>query len=262
MPRRSLEEKRCIITGASSGIGRALALQLAEHKCHLLINARRAEKLDALSQEIEKRGGTSTIVEGDITDPQVRLEVMEKAKDLWDAIDILINNAGIGALGEFTNADEDRMRRVLEVNFFAPAELSRICHPILKQGNQPILVNISSVLAHRAVPLKSEYCASKFALHGWSDALRAEWEADGIDVLLISPSTTSSEFFDNVIDKQGNSYKKMSSAKSPEYVARRTLQAIQKGRHEILLSWSGWAFVWIDRLFPTIADRLVARYAK
>ena len=62
MPRRSLEEKHCIITGASSGIGRALALQLAEHKCHLLINARRAEKLDALSQEIEKRGGTSTIV--------------------------------------------------------------------------------------------------------------------------------------------------------------------------------------------------------
>lgn len=262
MPRRSLEEKRCIITGASSGIGRALALQLAEHKCHLLINARRAEKLNSLSDEIGQRGGTSTMVEGDITDAEVRRKLAEKAQEIWGSIDILINNAGIGALGEFATADEDRMRRVLEVNFFAPTELARICYPILKHGNQPILVNISSVLAHRAVPMKSEYCASKFALHGWSDALRAEWEADGIDVLLISPSTTSSEFFDNVINKPGTAYKKMSSAKSPEYVARRTLKAIEKGRHEILLSWSGWAFVWLDRLFPTIADRLVARYAK
>lgn len=262
MPRRSLEEKRCIITGASSGIGRALALQLAKYKCHLLINARRAEKLECLSRDIEKLGGTATIIEGDITDGEVQRNIANRAKEIWGAVDILINNAGIGALGEFKNADEARMRRVMEVNFFAPTELSRLCFPILKQGCQPILVNISSVLAHRAVPLKSEYCASKFALHGWSDALRAEWEADGIDVLLVSPSTTSSEFFDNVIDKQGNAYKKMSSAKSPAYVARRTLVAIQKGRHEILLSWSGWAFVWLDRLLPAIADRLVARYAK
>jgi short-subunit dehydrogenase len=84
----------------------------------------------------------------------------------------------------------------MEVNFFAPAEFIREALPLLQHGKQPIVMNVSSVLGHRAVPEKSEYCASKFALHGLSDALRAEFVKRGIDVLLVSPSTTASEFFD------------------------------------------------------------------
>ena len=134
--------------------------------------------------------------------------------------------------------------------------------PLLRQGSDALIVNIGSVLGHVAVPGKSEYCASKFAMHGLSDAIRAELDEQGIDVLIVSPSTTASEFFDNVIDNQPGNYKKMSNAKTPEYVARRTIQAIERGHHEILLSWSGWGLVWLDRLFPWLADRVVARFGK
>lgn len=262
MTKRSVSGKRFIITGASSGIGKALALQLAERKCSLVINARRAERLTGLQAEIEQRGGKAIVVAGDVSDPATRQNLATTAQREWGGLDVLINNAGIGALGNFASASEDRLRKVMEVNFFAPAELTRICIPLLEKGAQPIIVNISSVLAHRAVPLKSEYCASKFAIHGLSDAIRAELDTLGIDVLLVSPSTTASEFFENVIDKTDGKYKKMSNAKTPEYVAKRTIRAIERGNHEILLSWSGWAFVWLDRLWPGFADQMVARFAK
>src|SRR6185503_10392011 len=93
-------------------------------------------------------------------------------------------------------ADEARLRQVFEVNLFAPAEFIREALPALRTGTTPIVVNVGSVLGHRAVPEKSEYCASKFALHGLTDALRSELAASQVDVLLVSPSTTESEFFE------------------------------------------------------------------
>jgi short-subunit dehydrogenase len=260
MARRSIERSRVIVTGASSGIGRELALQFAARQCRIVINARRQEKLESLALEISERGGEAVVVAGDITMPDVRQQLVARCVEQFGAIDILVNNAGIGAIGEFALAGPERLQRILEVNFVAPAELTRIAIPGLRNGDKPVIVNISSVLAHRAAPLKSEYCASKFALHGWSDALRAELAGSGIDVLLVSPSTTDSEFFDNVIENTTGKYWKLSGAKSPACVAHRTLQAIERGKHEIILSWSGWSLVWLDRLWPRLADKLVARF--
>lgn len=262
MAGRSIDGKRVIVTGASSGIGHQLALQLAERRCQIVINARREEKLESLAVEIEQRGGEAEAVAGDITEPDVRQAILDAAKTRFDGLDVLINNAGVGALGPFADADEQRLRRVMEVNFFAPAEMTRLAIPLIELGNQPIVANISSVLGHRAVPSKSEYCASKFAMHGWADSIRCELVDRKIDVLLVSPSTTASEFFDSVIDKQEGKYKTMSRAQSPAYVAQRTIKAIERGNHEIILSWSGWAMVWFDRLFPTLTDRLVAKFGK
>ena len=119
---------------------------------------------------------------------------MEAVQQETGGLDLLVNNAGVGALGEFAEADPQRLRTVMEVNFFAPAELIRAAMPLLRAGEQPMIVNIGSVLGHRAVPLKSEYCASKFALHGFSDAVRAELADQGIDLLMVSPSTTQRSF--------------------------------------------------------------------
>ena len=102
-------------------------------------------------------------------------------------------------MGPFAGAGPDRLRRIMEVNFFAPVETIRAALPLLRYGRQPIVVNIGSVLGRCAVPDKSEYCASKFALHGFSDALRAELASEMVDVLLVSPSTTQSEFFDRLL---------------------------------------------------------------
>jgi short-subunit dehydrogenase len=121
---------------------------------------------------------------------------------------------------------------------------------------------MNSVLGHRATPLKSEYCASKFAVHGLSDAIRAELVGDGIDLLLVSPSTTDSDFFDSAIeDPTGKDWKK-GGAMPPEVVAAKTIRAMRKRRHEIILTFGGRIIVWLDRIIPGIANRLVARFGQ
>ncbi|HMO12712.1 MAG TPA: SDR family NAD(P)-dependent oxidoreductase [Pirellulaceae bacterium] len=276
MARRDLVNQRIVITGASSGIGTELARQLWHENARILITARRKERLESLSNELlnqspstRRRANQSSdgpadllVVVGDVTDSAVRTEIIETAVSNWGGIDVLINNAGVGAIGPFVDASPQRLRSIMEVNFFAPAELIRLAVPHMHRSKRPMVVNISSVLGHRAVPLKSEYCASKFAMHGLSDAIRSELDSLGIDVLLVSPSTTASEFFDAVIDNSIDNYQKLSTPQSSAHVAKQAIKAMKRGKNEIILSFSGTALVWLDRLFPTLANKLVARFGK
>jgi short-subunit dehydrogenase len=250
---------RTILTGASSGIGLALARLLAKRGARLVLSARREERLTQLVDELKQGGGEAVAVAGDVTADEVRRELMETAKSQLGGLDCLINNAGIGGIGNFIDNDEARLRRIMEVNFFAPLELTRLAIPELRQGSKPILVNVASVLGHRAVPKKSEYCASKFALHGFSDSLRSELAPEHIDVLIVSPSTTETEFFDVAIgDKRKLPW--LAKGQPPETVARAAVRAIERGLHEIILTAGGKGMVWFDRLMPTITDNLVTRY--
>lgn len=269
MTRRTIPGRRVILTGASSGIGRALAIQLALQGARLIITARRRDRLNAITHEIRSLGELTSShepvgrevypVAGDITDAATRKHLVAAAHDQLGGLDLLVNNAGVGAIGPFADADESRLRTVMEVNFFAPLDLIRLAIPLLRVGQQPMIANVGSVLGHRAVPNKSEYCASKFAMHGFSDALRAELSGVGIDVLLVSPSTTESEFFERVLDDH-RPHARRRRGKSPEEVARRTIQAIARGRHEVIISAGGVLLVWLDRLCPPLANRLIARF--
>lgn len=260
MASRELRGKRVIVTGASSGIGRHLAFQLAAAGALVCISGRREDRLSSLQSQISEAGGVCEFVIGDITQASVRTEILTRVQQVFGGLDILINNAGVGAMGTFADAQPDRLRKIFEVNFFAVAEMIRQSIPLLRNGQQPIIVNISSVLGHRGVPLKSEYCASKFALHGFSDAIRAELATDKIDVLLVSPSTTDSEFFEVAIEDKTNKNWKLRGAMSPERVAAKTIRAIRKGRHEIILTHGGRLLVWLDRIVPTLANRILARF--
>ncbi len=260
MARRSIQGLRVLITGASSGIGQSLARELSAGGARLLLTARRRERLETLCDALRAGGADVEFVAGDITGEATRRELVETLRRRFGELDVLINNAGVGAVGHFSHADPERVRTIMEVNFFAPVELTRLCLPLLRRGRQPMIVNIASVLGHRAVPRKSEYCASKFALHGFSDALRAELVARRIDVLLVCPSTTESEFFDSLLeDKERLPWRKF-GAMSSEAVARRTVRAMRRGKQEIVLSPGGKLLVWLDRLCPGLANRLVARF--
>ncbi len=264
MAKRRLTNQRAIITGASSGIGWSLAKQLAEAGTHVCVCARRADRLQQLQSEIRNDGGVCEIVVGDITLKETRQALIDSVQSNFCGLDILINNAGVGAMGRFEDATPERLRSVFEVNFFATAELIRVSLPLLRRSmtpdNAPIIVNMSSVLGHRATPLKSEYCASKFAVHGLSDSIRAELASDGIDLLLVSPSTTDSGFFDQAIEDNTKKDWKKRGAMPPEIVAAKTIRAIRKGRHEIILTHGGRLLVWIDRLIPGLANRLMAKF--
>lgn len=260
MSKRNISGLRTILTGASSGIGRSLALELARQGARLVLTARRQDALEELQRQIRGLEREAHVVAGDIVEPAIRRQLLETANAELGGLDLLINNAGVGAIGPFAEASEDRLRRVMEVNFFAPAELIRCAVPLLEAGQRPLIVNVSSVLGHRGIPKKSEYCASKFALHGLSDSIRAELAARGIDVLLVSPSTTATEFFDNVLEKNGELPWLALGAMSANAVARRAVKAIRRGRHEIILTPGGKLLVWFDRLCPPLVNRLVARF--
>ncbi len=258
MARRPIHGLRGILTGASSGIGWALATELVRDGARLVVIARRSDRLDELKQSLAGASGELLTLAGDVADPAVQRDAVKYAVDSFGGLDLLVNNAGIGAMGRFDEASPERLRQVMEVNFFAAVELTRLALPALEQGQKPIVVNVSSVLGHRGVPGCAEYCASKFALEGFSQSLRAELVPRGIDVLVVSPGRTKTEFFEQAIDATGTpwpSIKGMTSAA----VARRSVKAIRRGQHQLILSAGGKALVWVSRLFPGIVDRVLAR---
>ena len=246
-----------IVTGASSGIGRHLCELLLERGTRVVGVARRHERLE----EIQSAHSSSSFlpVVGDVGSEAVRMQALEAAAEVNDGkLDLLVNNAGIGAIGPFAEASPERLRQIMEVNFFAPAELIRGAIPMLRQGNAPVICNISSVLGHRAVPNKSEYCASKFALHGLSDSIRAELQSDSIAVTLVSPSTTRSEFFDSMVETPSDQPSKRIGSWSPEKVARAALAAIKRRRSEVILSIGGKVLVYADRISPPAVNAVLS----
>lgn len=260
MASRKIAGLRVMVTGASSGIGREIAMELGRQGAKLIVTARRSDRLESLLADLKVLGTDARSVVGDITDAATREALVQVASRELGGLDAVVNNAGIGALGPFANANEERLRRVMEINFFAPVELIRQALPLLRSGNRPIVVNISSVLGHRAVASKSEYCASKFAMHGFSDALRCELASEGIDVLVVSPSTTSSEFFDQVIDRDEQAAARAKHGMPSRVVAQKTVRAMRRGNHEIILSLGGKVLVWLDRLCPPLMNRILARF--
>jgi short-subunit dehydrogenase len=258
MAKRSLVASRILLTGASSGIGRALALALATSGSRVLAAARRAALLRELAAAAVGPGQIE-IAAGDVTEAAFRAELVRLAQQRLGGLDILINNAGAGALGLFEYADPARLRVVMEVNFFAAAELIRNTLPLLRQGNNPLIVNVGSVLGHRAIPTMAEYCASKFALRGLSESLRAEFARLGIDLLLVSPGSTESQFYDNLVESKGEVLWPGRPRRTAQRVAGDIVRAMRRGRREIIPSHSGRLLVWANRVFPGIVDRVLAR---
>lgn len=271
MAKRSFEGKRVVLTGASSGIGWYVASELVRAGAYVVVSSRRVDRLDQLRQSFGNPRKRLLAVPGDVAESTHRRELVNTAIEQLGGIDILINNAGVGAVGNFEQATPERLRRIFEVDFFAAAELTRLALPHLHAGFQPAVCVVSSVLGHRAVPGKSEYCAAKFALRGWAESLRVELKPSGIDVISISPSTTRSEFFGSLIDSELQSdplggrdvrdAKPSFGAQSAEGVAHSILQAIRQRKRDLILSSGGKALVWLSRLAPQLMDSLLLRYA-
>jgi short-subunit dehydrogenase len=260
--RLNLTGARTILTGASSGIGHALALQLAEQGAHLVLASRSQERLASLAESIRSRGGSAVVVPTDVVDPAQRTRLIEEARSALGGIDILINNAGVGAFGFFEDADEERLRRLMEVNFFGATELTRLALPHLRVGRNPMIVNVASVLGRRAIPTCVEYCASKFAMVGWSEALRAELARHGIHVLLVCPGGVETEFDANLIEGRTRRVFRSRKRMSADRCARIIVRAMRRRKNEVVITASAKLVVWLNALAPRLVDWAVARYAR
>ena len=258
--KRDLNTRRAIVTGASSGIGRETALELARHGVGVVVVARREDRLRQLVDQITALGQKVEPVVGDITDPPTRQRALDAAEAKLGGLDILVNNAGVGALGLFEDADLQRVRRVMEVNFFALVEMTRAALPLLKRGVNPIVVNISSIVGHRGIPHRSDYSASKFAVQGFSEAIRAEFTRLGIDVMVVSPGTTGTEFFDSELQRTSRPKWPEPKPVSAVKVAEKIVRGIRLGRHEIIPSGFAQLLFWLNRISPRLVDKMLARY--
>ncbi len=259
MARRQIAGSRILITGASQGIGRALAEEAARQGGRVLAVARSQALLDELSQAIRAAGGVVETVAADITKADDRQRMVEAARQHFCGLDILVNNAGVGATGHFAEVSPERLRTIMEVNFFGMTETTRAFLPMLRQGNQPAIVNISSIAGKRGIPARSEYSASKFAVQGFSEALRGELGKDGIDVLIVSPGLTQTNFSKNMLEQKARMQMDHMRGMTAEQVAKATLRAIEKGRSETTLTLQGKFLAFVSRFLPRLADRIAAR---
>jgi short-subunit dehydrogenase len=257
--RRTIAGSRILITGASQGIGRALALAAAHRGAKVLAAARSDDLLQELAAEARTAGGVLEPVVADVTCPEDRQRLVEAAQRRFGGLDVLINNAGIGATGHFAECGPERLRAIMEVNFFALTETTRVFLPLLRQGRQPAIVNISSIAGKRGIPARSEYSASKFAVQGFSEALRAEMARFDIDVLVICPGLTQTNFSRNMLEQKARLQMDHMRGMTAVDVAAATLRAIARGKNEVCLTFEGRLMVLVSRFFPRLADRIAAR---
>lgn len=256
---RNLAGQRLLITGASGGIGRCLAEEAARQGANVALAARSAEKLHDLASALSAGGARVVAVPGDVTSEADRQHMLDSAVEAFGGLDVLINNAGIASFGHFATSSEDVLRQIMEVNFFAPAELIRSAIPVLARGNRPAIVNIASMCGRRGLPAWTEYSASKFALCGLTEALRAELARFDIDVLLVLPGLTRSDLPRNLLRNDGRMKIDFAKGMEPNKVSAGILRALERGRAETVLGGEAKWILGVNRVLPRLVDRLVAR---
>lgn len=254
MPRRNLAGLRVLVTGASQGIGRALCVVAAKKGCRVLAAARSRPLLDELAAEVRAAGGAIETVVADVTVPADRAAMAAAARTHFGGLDVLINNAGIGATGHFMDSDPQVLRTIFETNFFGLIETTRAVLPLLKEGTTPAIVNISSVVGRRALPARSLYSASKFAVAGFSEAIRAELAKDGIQVVVVSPGLTQTNFSKNMLEQKARMQMDHLRGMTSEEVAEATMRAVAAGKTEVTLTLKGKLLVLVNRFAPWVVD--------
>lgn len=259
---RDLAGKRVILTGASGGIGRATASALAAAGCHLALAARTGSALNELAAKLRDTGADVIAVPTDITSADDRRRLVDTAVGALGGLDVLVNNAGIGSWGHFSTSNEDIARRVMEVNFFGPVELTRVALPHLETGVQPCVVNVTSMCGRKGMPAWPEYSASKFALVGMSEAWRGEFARFSVDTLTIVPGMTDSGFDKNWIRVDGKADLRFGDGMKPEDVAAGIVAAIRTNKTETVLGSEARRLLRFNRFFPRLTNWLIARKVK
>src|SRR6266545_817819 len=260
--RRELTGKRAILTGASGGIGRAVAVELVKAGVRLALASRNPDKLNEVASALKASGGDVVAVPTDITKPDDRRHLIDSAVTAFGDLDLLINNAGVGSWGHFANSTEDICRTVMEVNFFGPIELTRLALPDLTRGNEPAVVNVTSMCGRKGMPAWPEYSASKFALVGMSEAWRAEFARFDVDVLTIVPGMTNSGFQNNWLRTDGKADLRFEEGMTPEYLASKIIDAIQRNRTETVCVSEAKRLLRFNRYFPRLTNWLISRKVK
>jgi len=233
-----------IVTGASSGIGRATAARLGRAGTTVVLAARRPAELDSLAAEITAAGGTAVAVPTDVRDPAAITALVDRALELTGRLDGLVNNAGLGGHASIL-ADDDVVVSMVEVNLLAPIRLMRAVVPIMREQHAGSIVNIGSVAGE--IGLHGAYSATKFALRGMTDSVRRELIGTGVGVTLVEPGFIATPLTG---DRKG--------LPGPEIVAAAVAKALLRPRRRIVVPARYRAAIALSNMLPAVADRALA----
>ncbi len=228
----SYRDLSALVTGASSGIGRLLALRMAERGARLALVARRMDELERLAQEIRSAGGEALALPCDVADRGQAEDCVTRALAHFGAIDVLVNNAGYGHHRSFLEWDLADMERVLRVNYLGTLYFTKLLLPQMVERRKGWLVFIASVAGKIAVPEESAYAASKFAMLGLAEALSLELEDAGVHVLTVCPGAIRTPFFDEEALRRMPPVA-LRGMLDPEGLVDSILRALAKGKRDI-----------------------------
>ena len=257
------KDRRVWITGASSGIGEAMAVAFHHAGAKLILSARREDELKRV--QIICGGEPNTrILPMDVTKGADLPEKTQLALGMFGGIDILVLNAGITQRSLARDTDESVYRQLMEVNFFASEALARAVLPSMLEQKSGHMVVISSIAGKFGVPLRSGYSASKFALHGFFEVLRAEEEKNGIHVTMVCPGYIRTDISLSALRGDGGKHDKMdpgiAKGMPAEECARRILRGVARGKNEVIVGASSErGLVYLKRFFPDLLARMVGR---
>ncbi len=250
-----------IITGASAGIGRATAVSLSQLGANVTLTARRQERLENLAAELAHFPGRRFVLPGDIGDPAFARELVERTVAEFGRVDVLINNAGVGHKSTLAAMPLSDVQTLWDVNVMGLLAATQAALPHMLQQGYGQLINISSIVGQRPLPLSGVYCASKTAVNYLSRSLRMELRGTGITVTLVYPGLTATEFAEAKLGEPGANRFGMNGV-PPQRVAAKITAAIQKNHTEVYITPWDWAFAHLSRLFPRTLDWLAARVMK
>lgn len=255
--------KVVVITGASMGIGEAIAKLFTDHGASVVLLSRDAERAEAARARVGHAERTLALA-CDVRNREEIDRVVGLTLHHYQRLDVWINNAGHGILGSVTNADMAAVRETFETNFFGAVEAMQAVIPVMKQQGSGAIINISSVAGHIPIPFHAVYSATKFAMNALGKGARIELKSAGINVLTVCPGYVRTEFGKNAI--KGTELKQVRPARvrgiTAERVARAVLQGYLKQKREVVVPWTMIPVIKLYQLFPGFVEWSMVRMAR
>jgi short-subunit dehydrogenase len=258
-----LRGKSTVVTGASSGVGRAIARAFADEGARVALIARNRDGLDAAAREVRARGGEALVLALDVADAQAVDEAADAVVGAWGGIDIWVNDAMVSVFSPISEMKADEFKRVTEVNYLGYVHGTTAALRHMRRRDAGVIVQIGSALAYRSIPLQSAYCASKAAIRGFTDSLRSELirERSRVAVTMLQLPAVNTPQFEVVRNRLPKHPQPVPPIYQPEVIARAAVYATLHPKREMWIGWSATKAILGQRLVPGFLDRYLAKKA-